>query len=96
MKQNTRSSVAPQVQSPIITAFLYPEDQAFRFSDMYHFIRERGYAIYPGKITRADTFRIGNIGKSTRRTSGGCWTFSGNTGRGRRHRHEQTDRSGHF
>ena len=55
--------LAPQVQSPIITAFLYPEDQAFRFSDMYHFIRERGYAIYPGKITRADTFRIGNIGE---------------------------------
>lgn len=30
---------------------------------MYEFIKERGYAIYPGKVTDADTFRIGNIGE---------------------------------
>ena len=30
---------------------------------MYAFIKERGYAIYPGKVTDADTFRIGNIGE---------------------------------
>mgnify|MGYP000119773989 FL=1 len=30
---------------------------------MYHYIKERGYAIYPGKVTDADTFRIGNIGE---------------------------------
>lgn len=30
---------------------------------MYDFIKERGYAIYPGKVTEADTFRIGNIGE---------------------------------
>ena len=30
---------------------------------MYDFIKERGYAIYPGKVTDADTFRIGNIGE---------------------------------
>ena len=27
------------------------------------YIKERGYAIYPGKVTDADTFRIGNIGE---------------------------------
>lgn len=26
-------------------------------------MKERGYAIYPGKVTEADTFRIGNIGE---------------------------------
>ena len=26
-------------------------------------IKERGYAIYPGKVTEAETFRIGNIGE---------------------------------
>ena len=30
---------------------------------MYRYIKERGYAIYPGKVTDADTFRIGNIGE---------------------------------
>lgn len=30
---------------------------------MYAYIKERGYAIYPGKVTEAETFRIGNIGE---------------------------------
>lgn len=51
------------VQGPVITAFYYPEDSTFAFQDMYRYIKERGYAIYPGKVTEADTFRIGNIGE---------------------------------
>ncbi|MDD2970938.1 MAG: 2-aminoethylphosphonate--pyruvate transaminase [Lachnospiraceae bacterium] len=50
-------------QGPIITTFLYPENHRFTFQEMYDFIKERGYAIYPGKVTDADTFRIGNIGE---------------------------------
>ncbi len=50
-------------QSPIITTFFYPDNKKFNFSEMYEFIKERGYAIYPGKVTNADTFRIGNIGE---------------------------------
>lgn len=49
-------------RSPIITTFLYPE-QGFDFTDMYNFVKERGYAIYPGKLTKVDTFRMGNIGE---------------------------------
>ena len=30
---------------------------------MYEYIKENGYAIYPGKVTDADTFRLGNIGE---------------------------------
>lgn len=50
-------------QGPIITTFLYPEHHTFAFAEMYEYIKERGYAIYPGKVTEADTFRIGNIGE---------------------------------
>lgn len=50
-------------QSPIITSFYYPSDKNFSFREMYDFIKERGYAIYPGKVTDSDTFRIGNIGE---------------------------------
>ena len=51
------------VQGPIITTFYYPENKHFAFSDMYRYIKKRGYAIYPGKLTTAETFRIGNIGE---------------------------------
>lgn len=50
-------------QGPIITTFFYPEGKKFSFEEMYRYIKERGYAIYPGKVTDADTFRIGNIGE---------------------------------
>lgn len=50
-------------QGPIITTFFYPENVNFNFKEMYDYIKERGYAIYPGKLTEAETFRIGNIGE---------------------------------
>ena len=50
-------------QGPIITTFFYPENKNFCFEEMYRYIKERGYAIYPGKVTDADTFRLGNIGE---------------------------------
>lgn len=50
-------------QGPIIATFLYPQGKHFDFADMYAYIKERGYAIYPGKLTDADTFRIGVIGE---------------------------------
>ena len=50
-------------QGPIITTFFYPKNKNFCFEEMYKYIKERGYAIYPGKVTDADTFRIGNIGE---------------------------------
>ncbi len=50
-------------QGPIITTFFYPENTDFSFAEMYEYVKEGGYAIYPGKVTEADTFRIGNIGE---------------------------------
>lgn len=49
-------------QSPIITTFLFP-GEGFSFEHFYAYIKERGYVIYPGKLTDVDTFRIGNIGE---------------------------------
>lgn len=54
--------IQPQYQGPIITTFLYPKHSYFQFQEMYDFIKARGYAIYPGKLTDAQTFRIGTIG----------------------------------
>ncbi|WP_440961553.1 2-aminoethylphosphonate--pyruvate transaminase [Paenibacillus nitricinens] len=49
-------------QSPIITTFLFP-DETFSFEDFYEYVKEKGYVLYPGKLTEHDTFRIGNIGE---------------------------------
>lgn len=50
-----------ELQSPIITSFLYPSAD-FSFLDFYEELKNRGFVIYPGKISKHDTFRIGNIG----------------------------------
>lgn len=56
------SYIEENKQSPIITTFAFPTD-AFSFNEFYSFIKERGFVIYPGKLTDVDTFRIGNIGE---------------------------------
>ena len=48
-------------QSPIITSFYYPST-SFDFQSFYQQLKAKGFVIYPGKISQADTFRIGNIG----------------------------------
>ncbi len=49
-------------QSPIITTFLYPEDD-FSFEAFYYHLKSTGFVIYPGKISDLACFRIGNIGE---------------------------------
>lgn len=50
------------LQAPIIVTFLTPKDPGFDFQTFYDALRYQGYIIYPGKLTVADTFRIGCIG----------------------------------
>jgi 2-aminoethylphosphonate-pyruvate transaminase len=52
-----------RLQAPIIVTFLMPSDAKFHFQTFYDRLRERGFVIYPGKLTVADTFRIGCIGR---------------------------------
>lgn len=51
-----------KLQSPIITSFNNPDNPAYDFNKFYHTLKEKGFVIYPGKVSFADTFRIGNIG----------------------------------
>ncbi len=62
-KLGIKSYVGLEHQSPIITTFICPLSRKFSFNQMYFYIKQRGYAIYPGKLTDIDTFRIGNIGE---------------------------------
>jgi len=58
-----RSFVPREHASPIIQSFLYPEHPRFDFPSFYRALSERGFLIYPGKLTRAACFRLGNIGQ---------------------------------
>ena len=55
--------VDPDIQGYIITSFRYPEDPNFQFEKFYDLLNESGFVIYPGKVSDADCFRIGNIGR---------------------------------
>jgi 2-aminoethylphosphonate-pyruvate transaminase len=52
-----------RLQAPIIVTFRMPADPRFVFDVFYDRLREKGYVIYPGKLTVADSFRIGCIGR---------------------------------
>lgn len=52
----------PAVQAPIIATFHPLDDPRFAFDRFYEALAARGFLIYPGKLTRADSFRIGCIG----------------------------------
>jgi 2-aminoethylphosphonate-pyruvate transaminase len=57
-----RCLLPDHVQSPIITSFLSPTEKIYEFRRFYDELKAKGFVIYPGKVTSADTFRIANIG----------------------------------
>ena len=57
-----RPFLSPTVQAPIIVTFHAPSDARYDFKTFYAKVRERGYILYPGKLTQVETFRVGCIG----------------------------------
>jgi len=53
----------PEDQGHIITSFHYPDHPNFDFNRFYEVLNARDFVIYPGKVSDADCFRIGNIGR---------------------------------
>jgi 2-aminoethylphosphonate-pyruvate transaminase len=52
-----------EIQGHIISSFLYPSGTWFNFERFYKKLNDRGCIIYPGKLSKANAFRIGNIGQ---------------------------------
>jgi 2-aminoethylphosphonate-pyruvate transaminase len=52
-----------ELQAPIIVTFHMPTNAEFDFEQFYDGLRDQGYVIYPGKLTVANSFRIGCIGR---------------------------------
>jgi 2-aminoethylphosphonate-pyruvate transaminase len=57
-----RLYLSEKTRGYIITSFLYP-DNNFNFNEFYSRLNEKGFVIYPGKLSKTDCFRIGNIGQ---------------------------------
>ncbi len=60
-----REYLKPALQGYIITSFHYPKHQNFDFASFYSILSNKGYVIYPGKLSQANCFRIGTIGHIT-------------------------------
>lgn len=57
--------LAAEVQAPIIVTFHAPTDPAYDFQRFYEGVRDKGFILYPGKLTQVETFRVGCIGALT-------------------------------
>ena len=62
-KLGFRTLLRDELQAPIIVTFHMPDIPKFDFNRFYNNLSEQGYIIYPGKLTVADSFRIGCIGR---------------------------------
>jgi len=62
-KMGFKAYLKPEDQGYIITSFYYPDHPNFNFQQFYERLSEKGHVIYPGKLTHADCFRIGHIGR---------------------------------
>ena len=58
-----RTLLPDHLQAPIIVTFHMPTHPRFVFQRFYDGLKDRGFVIYPGKLTVADSFRIGCIGR---------------------------------
>jgi len=57
-----RPFLDPKIQAPIIVTFHAPADPRYTFRAFYDSVRDKGFILYPGKLTQVETFRVGCIG----------------------------------
>ena len=58
-----RSFLPASIQAPIIVTFHAPADPRYEFKAFYNGVKQRGYILYPGKLTKVETFRVGCMGQ---------------------------------
>lgn len=61
-KLGLREILDPSVQSGLVSAVKYPDDENWDFEKIHDYCYERGFTIYPGKIEKQGTFRLCALG----------------------------------
>lgn len=61
-KLGLKEAIKPEIQSGLVVSVLYPDDPAWDFGKVHDYCYERGFTIYPGKISSSGTFRLCSLG----------------------------------
>ena len=57
-----RDAVRREWQSGLVVSVVYPDDPNWNFEKVHDYCYERGFTIYPGKISTTNTFRLCALG----------------------------------
>lgn len=57
-----RDAVRREWQSGLVVSVVYPDDPNWNFEKIHDYCYERGFTIYPGKISTTNTFRLCALG----------------------------------
>lgn len=57
-----RQVIKPEWRAGLVSSAIYPDDPAWDFEKVHDYCYERGFTIYPGKISTTNTFRLCALG----------------------------------
>ena len=61
-KLGLKEAIDPAIQSGLVVSVLYPDIPGWSFEKVHDYCYERGFTIYPGKISTSNTFRLCSLG----------------------------------
>ena len=59
---NLKRLVDDENASKLLTTIIEPENPKYNFNEFHDYLYNKGFTIYPGKISSQNTFRVANIG----------------------------------
>ncbi len=57
-----RQVIKPELRAGLVSSAVYPDDENWSFEKVHDYCYERGFTIYPGKISTTNTFRLCALG----------------------------------
>ncbi len=54
--------IRPEIQAGLVASAIYPNDPNWDFEKVHDYCYEKGFTIYPGKVSATDTFRLCALG----------------------------------
>lgn len=57
-----RQVIKPELRAGLVSSAIYPDDPNWNFETVHDYCYERGFTIYPGKISTTNTFRLCALG----------------------------------
>lgn len=57
-----KNLINKELQSGLVVSVIYPDDINWNFKEIHDYCYERGFTIYPGKVSVANTFRLCSLG----------------------------------